>query len=145
LSTRGSIVTSVRGFCCLRPGVQGWTDNLRVRSVIGRFLEHSRIFYFANGSEDPLEGEFYIGSADWMYRNLSRRVAAVTPIEDRGLRECLWEILDVALIDRRQAWIMAADGSYLRLSPATDDAGAAALGSHAWMIEQTRKRWAAMS
>ena len=87
----------VRGFCCLRAGVPGWTDNVRVRSIIGRFLEHSRIFYFSNGEEDPLAGEFYIGSADWMMRNLSQRVEAATPINGRPLRERLWEILQACL------------------------------------------------
>src|SRR5678816_709386 len=60
----------VRGFCTLKPGVPGLSENIRVISVIGRFLEHSRIFYFRNGAQDELDGEFYIGSADWMYRNL---------------------------------------------------------------------------
>ena len=75
----------IRGFCCLLPGVPGATDNIRVRSVIGRFLEHSRIFHFANGNADPRDGDYYIGSADWMYRNLTRRVEAVTPIADKML------------------------------------------------------------
>ena len=73
----------VRGFCWLRPGVPGMSENIRVIRVIGRFLEHGRIFWFRNGQEDPLDGEFYIGSADWMYRNLNTRVEAVCPIEDR--------------------------------------------------------------
>ena len=73
----------VRGFCTLQPGVPGLSDNIRVISVIGRFLEHSRIFYFRNGADDPVDGEFYIGSADWMYRNLLARVEAVVPIENR--------------------------------------------------------------
>src|SRR5262249_46067726 len=70
----------VRGLCCLLPGVPGLTENVRIRSIIGRFLEHSRIFYFAAGSDDPLEGEFFIGSADWMHRNLSERVEAMVPV-----------------------------------------------------------------
>ena len=70
----------IRGFCCLRPGVPGHTENIRIRSIIGRFLEHSRIFYFANGKQDPVEGEFFIGSADWMFRNLSKRIEVVTPV-----------------------------------------------------------------
>ena len=76
----------VRGFCCLRPGIKGLSENIRVLSVIGRFLEHSRIFYFAAGSEDSQAGEFFIGSADWMYRNLQARVEVVTPIEDPAAR-----------------------------------------------------------
>jgi hypothetical protein len=75
------------------------TENVRVRSIIGRFLEHSRIFYFANGSEDRLAGDYFFGSADWMFRNLSRRVEAVTPVLDRNHRERLWEILNVCLRD----------------------------------------------
>ena len=75
-----SIDLIIRGFCCLRPGVPGRTENIRIRSIIGRFLEHSRIFYFANGKEDPAEGEYFIGSADWMFRNLSKRIEVVTPV-----------------------------------------------------------------
>ena len=130
----------VRGFCCLAPGVPGWTENVRVRSIIGRFLEHSRIFHFANGQEDPLAGEFYIGSADWMFRNLSRRVEAAAPVEDRAARERLWEILDICLQDCRQAWSMRPDGSYVRGEPAEEETGPAALGTHAWLMDLTRRR-----
>src|SRR5262249_55428511 len=94
----------VRGFCCLRPGVPGFSESIRVRSIVGRFLEHSRIFHFAAGHEDPLDGEFLIGSADWMFRNLSQRVEVVAPVLARTGRERLWEILDVMLKDQRQAW-----------------------------------------
>jgi hypothetical protein len=72
----------VRGFCCLRPGVAGRTGGIRVRSITGRFLEHSRIFRFAAASDDPVRGEFFIGSPDWMFRNFSKRVEVVTPIFD---------------------------------------------------------------
>jgi polyphosphate kinase len=102
----------VRGFCCLRPGVPGMSERLRVISVIGRYLEHSRLFYFRNGAEDPLDGEFYIGSADWMYRNLHARVEAIVPILDRTLREKCWEILQLTLKDQRQVWQMNPDGGY---------------------------------
>jgi polyphosphate kinase len=130
----------VRGFCCLLPGVPGWTDHVRVRSVIGRFLEHSRIFYFANGEPDPMAGTFYIGSADWMFRNLSHRVEAATPIEDRSLRERLWEILDVCLRDDRQAWELRSDGTYVQRQPRGEAHEPGTVGTHAWMMEQTRRR-----
>ena len=77
----------VRGFCCLRPGVPGRTETVRIRSIIGRFLEHSRILHFANGTESPVDGEFFIGSADWMYRNLSKRIEVITPVLARGPKE----------------------------------------------------------
>jgi polyphosphate kinase len=114
----------VRGLCSLAPGVPGVTDNLRIRSIIGRFLEHSRIFHFAAGSEDPLDGEFLIGSGDWMHRNLSERVEAAVPIRTRSLRARLWEILQVSLADHRTAWEMQRDGSYVQLFPGDDDPGA---------------------
>lgn len=112
-----SIDLIVRGFCCLRPGVAGQTENIRVRSIIGRFLEHSRVFHFANGKENPVEGEFYIGSADWMVRNLSQRVEVVTPVLTGAHKEKLWEFLEICLRDRRQAWILGPDGAYTRLHP----------------------------
>ncbi|HYN04893.1 MAG TPA: polyphosphate kinase 1, partial [Vicinamibacteria bacterium] len=129
----------VRGFCCLRPGVPGWSESIRVRSIIGRFLEHSRVFHFAAGSEDPLEGEFYIGSADWMYRNLSRRVEVATPVSGRGLRERLWEVLEVGLRDERQAWVLDSTGSYSRVEPRSGDADAA-LGTHEVFMRRTEER-----
>ena len=96
----------IRGFCCLRPGVPGRTENIRVRSIIGRFLEHSRIFHFAAGQENPLDGEFYIGSADWMYRNLSKRVEVVTPVTSQASeREAVGDSGHL-LKDRRQAWVL---------------------------------------
>jgi polyphosphate kinase len=128
----------IRGFSCLKPGVPGFSENIKVRSVIGRFLEHSRIFYFAGGSAEPLEGEFFIGSADWMFRNLSHRVEVVTPVYDRAARERLSQILDVSLHDQRQAWMMQNDGSYLQLRPTADDEGAAALGTHRALMEITK-------
>ncbi|MFM7808099.1 MAG: polyphosphate kinase 1, partial [Planctomycetota bacterium] len=105
----------VRGFCCLKPGVPGLSDNIRVRSILGRFLEHSRIFWFQNGAVDPLDGEFFIGSADWMYRNLQTRVEAATPITQPAHRARLWEVLQTCLEDRRQAWQMQSDGSYAKV------------------------------
>jgi polyphosphate kinase len=113
----------VRGFCVLRPGVSGLSDNISVISIIGRFLEHSRIFYFRNNAADEIDGEFFIGSADWMYRNLLARVEAAAPIEKRPLRERLWEILTILQGDRRQAWEMKSDGSYEQRKPGPNDLG----------------------
>jgi polyphosphate kinase len=130
----------VRGFCCLRPGVPGLTENLRVRSIIGRFLEHGRLFHFANGSEDPLDGDFLLGSADWMDRNLSRRVEAVAPVETRHLKERLWEVLQVQLADQRNAWVMQQDGSYLQCTSNSRMPKAAREGTHVTLMKRTRQR-----
>jgi polyphosphate kinase len=99
--------------CSLRPGVEGVSDNIRVSSVIGRFLEHSRLFWFANGGND----EAYIGSADWMGRNLDRRVEAVVPIEDATLHRKLLALIDAYLADNCTAWDMQSDGSFVRRIP----------------------------
>jgi polyphosphate kinase len=127
----------VRGFCCLKPGVGGLSENIRVVSIVGRFLEHSRIFHFRNGAENPVDGEFYIGSADWMYRNLLHRVEAVVPVEDRPLKERLWEILQVMHGDNRQAWDMHADGTYVQRRPAE---GEAERGTQQTLMSLTRQR-----
>jgi len=88
------------------------SEKVKVSSTIGRFLEHSRIFYFRNGAADPIDGEFFIGSADLMYRNLHARVECVVPVLDRALRERIWEILQSYLKDQRQTWDMNSDGNY---------------------------------
>lgn len=104
----------IRGMCCLRPCVPGLSDNIRVLSVVGRFLEHSRIFYFQNGGG----GEVYFGSADWMTRNLDRRVEVVVPVEDPAIRANLvHEVLEVLLRDNCQAWDLQQDGIYVRRTP----------------------------
>jgi polyphosphate kinase len=101
----------VRGICALRPGVRGVSDNIRVRSIVGRFLEHSRIYYFANGGED----EIYIGSADWMPRNLYERVEVLVPLRDEMLRQRVrHEILDAYLADNRKARLLTKDETYIR-------------------------------
>lgn len=108
----------VRGFCCIRPGVKNLSENILVRSVLGRFLEHSRIFYFRNGAENPVDGDFFIGSADWMYRNLHARVECIVPILNRDLKVRLWEVLQLYLNDQKQSWDMQTDGTYKRRSGA---------------------------
>jgi polyphosphate kinase len=130
----------VRGFCCLRPGVSGRTEGIRVRSIIGRFLEHSRIFHFAAAFDDPVQGEFLIGSADWMFRNLSKRVEVVTPILAKEAKERLWEILDICLRDRRQAWALGEDGKYSQLHPEDTNGGPEALGTNESLMELARRR-----
>lgn len=132
----------VRGFCCLRPGVPGRTDNIRIRSIIGRFLEHSRIFYFANGSENPAQGDFFIGSADWMYRNLSKRIEVDTPVYAEDAKRKLWEILGILLRDRRQAWVLNADGRYAQLHPEGDGGGSETVGTHETLMQLAREQMA---
>ncbi|MFC7068638.1 polyphosphate kinase 1 [Halobaculum lipolyticum] len=104
----------VRDICRLRPGIEGISDRVRVHSVVGRFLEHSRIFYFENAG-DP---EWYIGSADWMTRNLDNRVEAVAPIESVPIRRQLRFVLSATLADNRRRWVMDADGNYEQVRPA---------------------------
>ncbi len=111
------IMLFVRGFCCLRPEVEGLSENIRVVSVLGRFLEHSRIFHFGAGHDSPLDGEWYISSADWMYRNLNHRVEAACPVLDRSARARLWRILEIMSQDRRKAWDLRPDGSYVQRMP----------------------------
>ncbi|MEF8851861.1 MAG: polyphosphate kinase 1 [Haloarculaceae archaeon] len=124
----------VRDICRLRPGLAGISENVRVHSVVGRFLEHSRIFYFENGArvgststqaaDEPEDGygpEYYIGSADWMTRNLDYRVEAVAPIEDPALRRQLKFNLELLLHDNRRRWRMNPDGSYDQRTPAADE------------------------
>ena len=103
----------IRGICCLRPGVEGVSENIKVISIIGRFLEHSRMFYFFNGGDE----EVYIGSADWMQRNLTRRVEAIVQVEDPTIAMELQEILGVMLADNRQAWDLQSGGHYSQRRP----------------------------
>nr|WP_040577104.1 polyphosphate kinase 1 [Methylophaga lonarensis] len=102
----------VRGICSLKPGVPGISDNIRVRSIIGRFLEHTRVFYFANSGEE----EVWAGSADLMKRNLLRRVETCFPIESKRLRQRIIDDLETYLADNTQAWILSADGRYQRVA-----------------------------
>ncbi len=106
----------VRGMCALRPGVPGLSENIRVRSIIGRFLEHHRVFHFHNGGED----EVWLSSADWMERNLYRRVEIAFPLLDKKIRERVLEQLHAYLDDTAQSWLLQADGSYLRAESKPD-------------------------
>ncbi len=109
----------VRGLCTLRPHVPGLSENIRVFSVVGRFLEHSRIYYFKRGSKDPIDGKFMIGSADWMYRNLNNRIEAVVPIDEAACKQYLWQVLQMILNDRVQTWELEPNGEYTLRKPET--------------------------
>jgi polyphosphate kinase len=109
----------IRGVCTLRPGVPGLSDRIRVRSIVGRFLEHSRIFHFANGGDD----EIYLGSADWMPRNLFERCEVVFPVRDAVARARIHdEIIPSLLTDTTKARLLLPDGTYVRASKALKDA-----------------------
>ena len=102
----------IRGICCLQVGIPGISDNIKVESIVGTFLEHNRIYYFYNDGEE----EYYIGSADWMPRNLDKRVEIITPVEDEDIKKKLKHILDVYMADNRKAYYMQPDGSYKKLN-----------------------------
>lgn len=102
----------IRGICCLTPGMQGISENITVRSIVGRFLEHSRIYYFYNDGAD----EVYLSSADWMTRNLNRRVELMFPVKDKACREKVKHILDINLQDNVKARILNSDGSYTKIA-----------------------------
>ena len=117
----------VRGVCCLRAGLREVSENITVRSIIGRFLEHSRVFCFGNAGS----AEYYIGSADWMPRNFDRRVETVAPIDDPILHARIESLLNTCLQDNRQAWLLQTDGTYVQRSP---DGGEPDRGSHAALL-----------
>jgi polyphosphate kinase len=103
----------VRGICALRPGIPGISDRIQVMSIVGRFLEHSRVWLFENGGAP----EYYLGSADWMPRNFERRVEVVVPVEDPNHGARLRRLLETSLADTRQAWDLRADGTYTQRAP----------------------------
>jgi len=117
----------IRGMCSLRPGIPGVSENIEVRSIIGRFLEHTRVYYFLNGGED----EIYAGSADLMERNLLRRVETAFPVEANKLKERMKEELEIYMKDNTQAWVLQTDGSYVRAQPGPDDEVISAQG---WLL-----------
>jgi len=128
----------VRDTCRLRPGIPGLTESTQVISVIGRFLEHARIYYFHNNGDE----EYFIGSADLMKRNLESRVEVVAPVEDAKLRQELRLIIDVQLSSRKHVWEMQADGSYVER---TDTRGKKSLSPQETFIELAQKRMGAAS
>jgi polyphosphate kinase len=118
----------VRGICCLRPGIPGVSDQIRVISIVGRFLEHSRAWYFGNAG-DP---EVFISSADWMPRNLDRRIEAAAPIRDPGHRDLIRDLLELMWRDNRQAWELSADGTWRQRTPSAGSE----LSTHRALIER---------
>lgn len=114
------ITLSVRGFCCLRPGVAGLSQSIRVQSVIGRFLAHARFCHFVNGCDDPLGGDWFLGSADWMSRNFDTRVEVLVPVHDLTARQRLARLVEVLRHDQRSAWDILPDGSSIQRTPAPD-------------------------
>lgn len=127
------ILLIVRGLDCLRPGVPGLSENIRVVSVVGQFLEHSRVYHFVNGGQP----EWYLGSADWMKRNLDRRVETIVPILDEGVRHELALVLDTYERDNASAWDLQPDGHYVRRVPAE---GEPPLATQEWLIRRARSR-----
>ena len=118
----------VRGICCLKVGIPGVSENIEVRSIVGNFLEHSRIFYFLNDGNE----EIYMGSADWMPRNLDRRVEILFPVLDENLKKRVKHILDVELADNLKAHILQKDGSYEKI----DRRGKVLIGSQATFCKE---------
>ncbi len=123
----------VRGICRIRPGLSRWSENIRVVSIVGRFLEHDRIFYFHNDGAPRL----FIGSADWRRRNLEGRVEAALEVDDPAIKERLRHILDLALVDDRLAWDLAADGSWTQRRPTP---GEDAHNFHEILMKEARER-----
>lgn len=107
----------VRGICCLKPGIEGISENIRVVSIVGRFLEHARIFSFGEGKDEKI----YLGSADLMQRNLDRRVETTFPLRERHHRQKVRRLLDLQLSDNMNAWELKLDGAYERLQPKDDE------------------------
>ena len=118
----------VRGICCLRAGIKGLSEHIRVRSIVGTFLEHSRIFYFENNGN----AEYYMGSADWMPRNLDKRVEILFPVEDPILQEEIYHILHIQLSDTKKAHLLMPDGQYVKV----DQRGKTPLNSQLYFCEE---------
>lgn len=127
----------VRGLCVLRPKVAGLSERIRIISVIGRFLEHSRVFYFANGKKKPEDGLFYMGSADWMRRNLNKRVEAIAPVEHKEVKERLWQIVEAFLEDKAQSWELEENGAYKLLASPKEKLSK---GVHQVLMKEAKKR-----
>ena len=117
-SKRGAkIKLLVRGVCCLKPGIEGLSENIEVKSIIGRFLEHSRAFYFKNGGDE----EYYLSSADWMTRNLHKRVELMFPVKDKTLQNRIKQLLQIYWKDNSKSWELLYNGEYRKITPEKDE------------------------
>jgi polyphosphate kinase len=123
----------VRGVCCLQPGLKDISENIEVRSILGRFLEHSRIFYFKNGGDE----EFYLSSADWMTRNLHKRVELMFPILDEKMQKELMNLLEIYWADNSKSWRLLSDGSYEKIQPME---GEADFSAQNFFLESTKQK-----
>ena len=122
----------VRGICCLKTGIPGISENIQVRSIVGDFLEHSRIFYFHNNGEENV----FMGSADWMPRNLDRRVEIVFPVEDESIKKEVIQILEIEMQDNMKAHVLQPDGTYVKV----DRRGKVLLNSQMYFCDWAQQR-----
>ena len=129
------ITLIVRGLCILRPGVPKISENIRVYSIIGRFLEHSRIMFFGNGEDEPEKGDYYIGSADWKQQSLRGRVEVMVPITSPPLKDKLWNCLELCMNDNRLLWELQSDGSHAQRRPGKEE-----LNSQETLIRQYQSK-----
>jgi polyphosphate kinase len=128
------ITLAVRGFCALKPQIKGLSENIRVFSLVGRLLEHSRLYYFRNAAKRAQGGLFYMGSADWMRRNLDDRIEVITPVFSSSLKNKLWQVLETTLKDNRHLWELMSDGNYVQKTP-----GKVVFNAQEVFIEQSKR------
>ena len=129
------ITLIIRGLCILRPGVPKMSENIRVYSIVGRFLEHSRILFFGNGEDEPQKGKYFIGSADWKRQSLRDRVEVMVPITQTPLKEKLWDCLELCMNDNRLLWELQSDGSYTQRHPQKNE-----INSQEELIRQNQEK-----
>jgi polyphosphate kinase len=131
----------IRGFCRLRAGVPGLSEHIQVISVIGRFLEHSRVFWFLNGQKNPIDGLCYIGSADWMKRNLVDRIEVIAPVLEPVAKKRIWETLEIMFRDQRQAWELGPDNVYRQRQPTLAPKDPSSQGTHQTLMENISRAY----
>ena len=130
----------VRGFCSLVPQRKDLSENIRVKSCIGQFLEHSRVYVFANGQDDMEKGKFFLGSADWMKRNLSNRIETIAPIRADDIKAKIWELIEIHWSDNFQTWELDSDGEYHLLRAEDSEKGVHQKLMEAYTKNKKRKK-----